>query len=78
MYMHNIDICFIQEHNIKDKSKLEFLEKHCNILINYSIYHKGGTAILIKKNSSVNILNCEYDVNGSIISAKCKYSNTEV
>ena len=76
--MHRIDICFIQEHNIKDKSKLEYLEKFCNVLINHSICQKGGTAILIKKNSNVDILNCEYDVNGSIISAKCKYSNTVV
>ena len=76
MFLYKIDIFYIQEHNLKDHSKLEYLKKFCEVLINYSNCHKGGTAILINKGSNVDVLSWECDVNGHIVSAKCMYSNS--
>ena len=68
-----IKLIFFQEHNIKDNTKLDGLDKCCKILINFSICLKGGTAILIRNNSGLDDLNWEADVNGMILNAKCKY-----
>ena len=78
MFLYKIDIMFIQEHNFKNQNNLEYLKKYCNILINYSNCHKGGTAILFNKCSNIDVLNSESDVNGYVISAKCKYSNSTI
>ena len=76
MFYNKIDILFLQEHNIKDNTKLDYLDKYCRILINFSTCLKGGTAILIRSNSGEDVLNWEADVNGLIVSAKCKFLNT--
>ena len=78
MILHKLDIIFIQEHNIKDGNRLEYLEKYCKILINYSQNLKGGVAILINNVSNVDVLNSETDVNGLVISALCKVSTVRI
>ena len=46
---YSIDIAMLQEHNIKDKKKLEYLNIHYHIILNTSILSKGGTLIAIDK-----------------------------
>ena len=45
----SIDIAMLQEHNIKFMSKIEYLLKFYNVILNKSILLKGGTLILIDK-----------------------------
>ena len=44
-----IQIAALQEHNIKSKTKLEYLDKFYHVILNNSIQLKGGTLILIDK-----------------------------
>ena len=53
---HKLDIIYLQEHNIKEDGKCEFLERFYNIIINKSVNLKGGTCILIKR-----LLNCRIE-----------------
>ena len=71
MIFHKIDILCIQEHNIKEQSKLEYVEKHCIVILNTTHLLKGGTAVLINKLSQVKIINNEMDTKGQILSVKC-------
>ena len=57
---NNYKIICLQEHNIKDKSKLiNIFYEHFDIVINESINLKGGTAVLIDKSMDCNILHIE-------------------
>ena len=50
MKYNKIDIMFIQEHNIRDMNNVcKELNDQYYILLNLSIAHKGGTAIIIDK-----------------------------
>ena len=44
-----IDIAMIQEHNIKDERKIEYLTEFYHVILNKSILLKGGTLIAIDK-----------------------------
>ena len=77
MLFHRIDIFFIQEHNVKDINKLEYIEKHCHIILNSTHLLKGGTAFFINKLSQVTILNHEMDAKGQILSVKCTVLDKE-
>ena len=69
-----LDIIFIQEHNLRDKSKLSNdLLKVCDVYINFSIFQKGGTAILINKKVSYNLLSTEMSADSRIISLRIKF-----
>ena len=50
-----IDIAMIQEHNIKDHRKIEYLAEFYHIILNKSILLKGGTLIAIDKKLPCNI-----------------------
>ena len=76
MLLERLDIILVQEHNIKDLSRLEYIDKHYNILLNASFLLKGGTAILVNRLSSVKILKHEMDVKGQILSAECEIFDT--
>ena len=78
MFVHKLDIIFIQEHNIKDKNKLEYLEKYCKVLLNYTQNLKGGLAILINNTSNVDVLDSELDVNGFVLSALCRVATVKI
>ena len=69
---HRIDIIFLQEHNIKDRSKIEELDKKFHISINLSINLKGGTAILIDKRLPIYIINEEKSADSRLISLRIK------
>ena len=77
MYFYHLDIIFVQEHNVKEISQLEYVEKHCDIILNPTFLLKGGTAILFNKKSKVKVLHHEMDVKGHIISVRCIYLDTE-
>ena len=76
---HRIDIIFLQEHNIKDRSKIEGLDKKFHISINLSINRKGGTAILIDKKLPIYIyiyiINEEKSADSRLISLRIKLYN---
>ena len=76
MLLERLDIILVQEHNIKDLSRLEYIDKHYNILLNASFLLKGGTAILVNRVSSVKILKHEMDVKRQILSAECEIFDT--
>ena len=46
---NSIDIAMIQEHNVKDMKKIEYLNAYYHIILNRSILLKGGTLIAIDK-----------------------------
>ena len=52
---NGIQIAAIQEHNIKQLSKLKYLEKYYYIILNTSIQFKGGTLILIDRQLPIEI-----------------------
>ena len=41
MFLYKLDIIFVQEHNIKEEGKLEYVEKYCKVLIHYTHLLKG-------------------------------------
>ena len=69
--MNNLKIINLQEHNIKDKSKLmSMFHDHFDIVLNESINLKGGTAVLIDKSMGCNILQIEKSPCSRITSVK--------
>ena len=44
-----VDIAMIQEHNVKDIKKIEYLKHSYHVILNKSILFKGGTLIIIDK-----------------------------
>ena len=46
---YSIDIAMLQEHNIKDENKIEYLSEFYHIILNKSILLKGGTLIAVNK-----------------------------
>ena len=50
-----LDIVYLQEHNIKEDGKMDFLEKNYHVILNKSINIKGGTCILIRCSLSCQI-----------------------
>ena len=44
---NSIDIAMIQEHNVKDLKKIDYLNQFYHIILNKSILLKGGTLIAI-------------------------------
>ena len=75
---HKIDILLIQEHNIKDDGKVDFLENHYDIIMNKSINLKGGTCILIKKHIGCEIERIEMSADSRITSAICKMQDRKI
>ena len=60
---HNIDILMIQEHNLKSLDNIdEDFAREFNIVINFTINIKGGTAILIKKSLPIKVINVQKSI----------------
>ena len=71
MKYNRISILLVQEHNIRNKNVISpELNDFCEIILNPSIAHKGGTAILIDRRISFNIFHVEKSANSRIISLK--------
>ena len=76
MKYNKISILLIQEHNIRDKKVISSeLNDFCEFILNPAISHKGGTAILIDKRISFNVINVEKSANSRIISLKLSVYN---
>ena len=76
---HNIDILMLQEHNLKSLDNIdESFSKEFNIVINYTINIKGGTAILFKKSLPIKITNIEKSVDSRILSVRILYYKYEL
>ena len=68
---NNYKIICLQEHNIKDKSKLmSIFHEHFDIVLNESINLKGGTAVLFDKSMGCNISQVEKSPCSRITSVK--------
>ena len=72
---HKIDVIFLQEHNIKDRSKINEIDKKFHVFINLSINLKGGTAILIDKRLPIYVINEEKSADSRLISLRIKLYN---
>ena len=73
MKFNKISILLLQEHNIRDVNKLSSnLNEFCHVCLNPAICARGGTAILIDRKLSFNILNVEKSANSRVLSMKVK------
>ena len=68
---HKIHVLFIQEHNIKEDNKINFLMDHYLVFLNKTINSKGGTLILIDKSIECKIGIVEMSPDSRIISIVC-------
>ena len=75
---HRLDAVYLQEHNIKEDGKVEFLEKYYHVILNKSINLKGGTCILIKRTLNCEIERTEMSADSRIISTICKLQNKKI
>ena len=72
---HNLDIVYLQEHNIREDGKVKYLEKFYQVIMNKSINLKGGTCILIKRSLNYKIERTEMSADSRIISVICNIPN---
>ena len=71
---NNIKIVNLQEHNLKDSNVLiDVFYEHFHVIVNESIFLKGGTAVLIDKTSiNSEIISIEKSFDARITSVKFK------
>ena len=70
---HKIDIVLVQEHNVKDKSTLDYLLNFYTIILNPTINIKGGTAIMYNKKLELEIVNMYLHPSSRITEVSIKY-----
>ena len=70
---YKIDILCLQEHNVKDRNRMSYLEDFFDIVVNEPVPFKGGTAFLINKRSNVEIVSVEKDEEGQITLIRVKF-----
>ena len=68
---HKIHVLFIQEHNIKEDNKINFLKDNYLVFLNKTVNAKGGTMILIDKSLECKIDKVEMSPDSRIISIVC-------
>ena len=73
MEYNRIDVLLLQEHNIRNEGVIckELNDKYI-VDINLAISHKGGTAVLIRRKSPINVLTSEKSYDSRIISIRIK------
>ena len=70
MKLNKVDIMLLQEHNIREADNIcSELNDQYDIILNLSIAHKGGTAIVIDKRIDFRINSYEMSADSRIISA---------
>ena len=68
---NNVHFINLQEHNLKDKNNLlDIYYDNYHVFLNESIYLKGGTAVLIDKRVTDNIILAEKSSDSRITSVK--------
>ena len=76
MKYYKIDIFLLQEHNIRNHNVIcSELDDFCFVILNLSVCHKGGTAILIDKRFPVTVISEEFSADSRILSVKFKLYN---
>ena len=70
---HKIDIVLVQEHNVKDKSTLDYLLNFYTVILNPTINIKGGTAIMYNKKLELEIVNMYLHPSSRITEVSIKY-----
>ena len=68
---HKIHVLFIQEHNVKVDTKINFLYDKYHVFLNKTINLKGGTMILISKSIECKVNNAEMSPDSRILSVLC-------
>ena len=73
---NKVHIVNLQEHNLKDSTKLNAIfYDNFHVFINESINLKGGTAILIDKKVTNNIIQVEKSPDSRVLSVKLSINN---
>ena len=75
LFRHSIDIVCIQEHNVTNVNNTKLLEDYYQVYLNICYQLKGGTAILIRKKSGINVLRVELHASSRIMIIKCELNN---
>ena len=75
---HKLEIIYLQEHNIREDGKIDFLERFYYIIMNKSVNMRGGTCILIKRTLNCTIEMTELSADSRIISAICNIQNRKI
>ena len=73
---NNVHVINLQEHNLKDKANLiDMFYDYYHVFVNESINLKGGTATLIDKRITDNIIQVEKSADARILSIKIVINN---
>ena len=75
LFRHSIDIVCIQEHNVTNVNNTKLLEDYYQVYLNICYQLKGGTAILIRKKSGINVSRVELHASSRIMIIKCELNN---
>ena len=70
---HRIDIVLVQEHNVKDKCTIAYLDNFYTVILNPSINIKGGTAIMLNKKLDFEIGNIYLHPSSRMTKISIKY-----
>ena len=73
-----IHIALLQEHNIKDMGKIEYILKYYHVILNTTILLKGGTLILIDKRLPATISRSYLHPSSRICTAILNIMDTEL
>ena len=71
-FRYNVDIICIQEHNITNMQNISVLGDYYHTYVNTCYQLKGGTAILIRKNSGINVVRFELHASSRLMFMKCE------
>ena len=75
LFRYGIDVICIQEHNVSNVANVSIIGEYYHTYINTCYQLKGGTAILIRKNSGINIVRVELHASSRIMHMKCELNN---
>ena len=75
---HNLDIVYLQEHNIREDGKIYFLERYYHIIMNKSLNMRDGTCTIIKCTLNCIIEMTELSGDSRITSVICNIQNKKI
>ena len=75
---HKLDIIYLQEHNLREDGKIQFLERFYDIILNKSVNMRGGTCIIIRKSLNCTIERVELSADSRIISTICRIQDKKI
>ena len=75
LFRYGIDVICIQEHNISNVANVPIIDEYYHTYINTCYQLKGGTAILLRKNSGIKVVRAELHASSRIMHMKCELNN---